>query len=153
MANLDLIIFLVNNKVSDLRELEMEQYGTLKISIRVPINAVPQVPTIKLFFWDETKSVQSSQVIKPREITGILNEAIGTTDFTSTIDPIDTESLILDSTLGEIFGLHLTDARYRQLAKKLYIEIQLIASEIRKTWQGSIVVKSGGRRKFILTWA
>jgi hypothetical protein len=92
-------------------------------------------------------------VIKPREITGILNEAIGTTDFTSTIDPIDTESLILDSTLGEIFGLHLTDARYRQLAKKLYIEIQLIASEIRKTWQGSIVVKSGGRRKFILTWA
>lgn len=50
MANLDLIIFLVNNKVSDLRELEMEQYGTLKISIRVPINAVPQVPTIKLFF-------------------------------------------------------------------------------------------------------
>jgi hypothetical protein len=49
--------------------------------------------------------------------------------------------------------LHLTDARYRQLAKKLYIEIQLIASEIRKTWQGSIVVKSGGRRKFILTWA
>lgn len=160
--SLDLIKFFVDDKISELRGLELIQGDTLKFLVRIPLaNIASQAaPMIRFIALDVPNPAQSVQTIGPKDFTANLNEVIATTDFTLILNPIDTENLILDSTFGTIFNLHLTDSKWHQPAKKLYLEIQLTALGINKSWQGDIVIKSdffkennspmSGFQKFIL---
>lgn len=162
--SLGLIKFFVDDKLSELRGLELIQGDTLKFLVRIPLNsiALQTMPVVRFIALDAPNPAQSVQTIGPKDFVGTLNEAIATTDFVLTLAPVDTENLILDSTLGAIFNLHPTDAKWYQPAKKLYLEIQLTALGINKSWQGDITIKgdlfkenSGGTlpgaQKFILT--
>jgi hypothetical protein len=163
MMSLGLIKFFVDDKLSELRGLELIQGDTLKFLVRIPVNIVPQtVSAVRFIALDASSPDQSMQTIGPKDFVGTLNEAIATTDFLLTLNPIDTESLILDSTLGALLNLHPTDAKWYQPAKKLYLEIQLTALGINKSWQGDIIIKGDlfkenssealpGAQKFILT--
>lgn len=158
MIGLELIKFFVDNKLSELRGLELIQGDTLKFLVRIPNSIVSQsVPVVRFIALDAPNPVQSVQMIGPKDFAGTLNEAIAVTDFVLTLAPVDTENLILDSTL-----VHPTDAKWHQPAKKLYLEIQLTALGINKSWQGDITIKGdlfkensgetlSGTQKFILT--
>jgi hypothetical protein len=163
MMSLGLIKFFVDNKLSELRGLELIQGDTLKFLVRIPNSIVSQsAPVVRFIALDAPNPTQSVQTIGSKDFVGTLNEAIATTDFTLTLNPIDTENLILDSTLGSILNLHPTDAKWCQPAKKLYLEIQLTALGVNKSWQGDITIKGDlfkenssealpGAQKFILT--
>ena len=141
--SLDSIKFSVNDRISELRNLETIQGDTLKISARIPLTSLASqvLPVARFVAFDALDPAQSSQTIGPKNFTVSLNETLTTADLSLVLAPADTEDLILDSNLGSILKLHPADFRYYQPAKKLFLEIQLTALGVNKTWQGDLTVK------------
>ena len=141
--SLDSVKFSVNDRPSELRGLEMIQGDTLKISARIPLTSLTSqvLPVARFVAFDALDPAQSSQTIGPKNFTVTLNSTLTTADLSLILVPADTESLILNSSLGSILGLPPADFRYYQPAKKLFLEIQLTALGVNKTWQGDLLIK------------
>lgn len=141
--NLDSVRFSVNEKPSELRNLIMIQGDTLRFSARIPMTSFSAdvLPVVRLLAIDSLDPAQSVQSIGPKNFTVNLNTTLTTADLSLILAPQDTESLILDESLGQLLGMSQGDPTWHQLAKKLFLEIQLTGLSINKTWQGDLIVK------------
>jgi hypothetical protein len=141
--SLDTLSFSVNDKPSELRNLVMIQGDTLKFSARIPMTsfASTTLPTVRLLALDSLNPAQSVQSIGPKNFTVNLNSTLTTADLSLILAPQDTETLILDSSLGQILGMGQSEPNWYQPAKKLFLEIQLTALNVNKTWQGDLTIK------------
>lgn len=141
--SLDLIKFSVNDRVSELRGLQLIQGDTLKLSARIPLTSLASqvLPVVKFIAFDALDPAQSSQTIGPKNFTVNLNTTLTTADISLILTPADTETLILNSTLGTALDLLQTDPRWYQPAKKMFLEIQITALGVNKSWQGDMVIK------------
>lgn len=141
--NLSSIRFSINDCPNELTGLQLIQGDTLKLSARIPLTSLTlqALPVARFIALDALNPAQSTQAIGPKDFNVSLNTTIVTADLILLLTPIDTENLILDSTLGAILDLAPTDPRYYQPAKKLYLEIQLTALGLNKSWQGDLIVK------------
>lgn len=141
--SLDSVKFSVNDLPSELRGLELIQGDTLKLSARIPLTSLASqtLPVARFIALDALNPAQSVQAIGPKDFNVSLNATIVTADLVLILTPIDTENLILDSTLGAILNLTPGDAKWYQPAKKLYLEIQLTALGFNKSWQGDLIIK------------
>lgn len=142
--SLNSVKFAINNQPSELRNVIMIQGDTLKISARIPLTslAAEALPVVRFFATDSLNLPESVQSIGPKNFTVELNTTLTTADLFLVLSPEDTETLILDQSLGQVLGVTSTsDATWYQPAKKLFLEIQLTALGINKTWQGDLIVK------------
>ena len=144
--SLNTVRFSINDQPSDLQNIVIIQGDTLKISARIPLTSLSAevLPVVTFFATDSLNLPESVQLIGPKNFTVTLNTTLTTADISLILSSEDTESLILDQTLGqalEMGQMNMADSTWYQPAKKLFLEIQLTALGINKTWQGNMVVK------------
>lgn len=141
--SLDLVKFSVNDKPSELRNLAMIQGDSLKFSARIPLTSfsAQTLPVVRLLLIDSLNPAQSVQTIGPKNFNVTFNTTLTTADLSLILAPADTETLILDQSLGQILGMNQGDLTWYQPAKKLFLEIQLTGLAVSKTWQGDLTIK------------
>jgi hypothetical protein len=141
--SLDSVKFSVNDKPSELRNLVMIQGDSLKFSARIPLTSfsAQTLPVVRLLLIDSLNPAQSVQSFGPKSFLVTLNTTLTTADLSLVLAPQDTETLILDQSLGQILGINQGDPTWYQPAKRLFLEIQLTGLAVNKTWQGDLTVK------------
>ena len=114
--SLDSVKFSVNDKPSELRNLVMIQGDSLKFSARIPLTSfsAQTLPVVRLLLIDSLNPAQSVQSFGPKSFLVTLNTTLTTADLSLVLAPQDTETLILDQSLGQILGINQGDPTWYQ---------------------------------------